>query len=105
MASSGYVGWDKYCEVQMKKPLMKVPKSVSYAKAIRKKCLECTCNQSKEVELCEMVDCPLFPYRFGCGPDTVVNKYPGKFKIVKQEEIMISLKEAYRLENTYKTPP
>ena len=77
----------RYCEVQMKKPLMKVPKSVSYAKAIRKKCLECTCNQSKEVELCEIVDCPLFPYRFGCGPDTVVNKYPGKFKIVKQEEI------------------
>ena len=69
--------------IYMGKILIKIPKSLSFAKAIRKKCLECTCNQSKEVELCEMVDCALFPYRFGCSPETKVKKYPSKFKIIE----------------------
>ena len=38
-------------------------------KAIRKKCLDCTCNQPKEIRLCPIIDCPLYPYRMGRRPD------------------------------------
>ena len=38
-------------------------------KAIRKKCLDCTCYQPKEIRLCTIIDCPIYPYRFGCRPD------------------------------------
>jgi len=37
-------------------------------KAIRAKCLDCCGGISKEVSLCEISDCPLFPYRFGKRP-------------------------------------
>ena len=37
------------------------------AKAIRAKCLDCSCYQPKEVRLCPVVDCALWPYRFGRG--------------------------------------
>lgn len=37
-------------------------------KAIRKKCLDCCCNQYKEVKLCHLKDCSLWPYRFGKRP-------------------------------------
>jgi hypothetical protein len=33
--------------------------------AVRKKCLECAGGSPKEVTLCHIVDCPLWPYRFG----------------------------------------
>ena len=38
-------------------------------RAIRKKCMDCTCNQPKEIRLCTIIDCPLYPYRFGHRPD------------------------------------
>lgn len=37
-------------------------------KAIRAKCLDCCCGSSKEVELCPIPDCSLYPYRFGRNP-------------------------------------
>jgi hypothetical protein len=37
-------------------------------KAIRKKCLDCSCNQHKEVRLCTVIRCALYPYRMGCRP-------------------------------------
>jgi hypothetical protein len=37
-------------------------------KAIRAKCLDCTCNQPKEVRLCPVYSCPLWPYRMGHRP-------------------------------------
>lgn len=40
-------------------------------KAIRKKCLECSNYQYKEVELCPIKDCPLYPYRLGKRPSTI----------------------------------
>lgn len=33
--------------------------------AIRKKCLQCSNYQHKEVENCPIKDCPLYLYRFG----------------------------------------
>ncbi|MCP3964737.1 MAG: hypothetical protein GY718_00065 [Lentisphaerae bacterium] len=34
-------------------------------KAIKKKCLDCVCWQSKEVKLCEITLCPLWLFRSG----------------------------------------
>ncbi len=43
----------------VKKPLLKV---------IRKKCLDCCCNQHSEVRKCPITDCSLWPYRMGKNP-------------------------------------
>ena len=40
-------------------------------KSIRAKCLDCTCNQPKEIRLCPVITCPLFPYRMGRRPNQV----------------------------------
>ena len=37
-------------------------------KAMRHKCLDCCAGSSKEVELCSVKDCALYPYRFGKHP-------------------------------------
>ena len=37
-------------------------------KAIRAKCLDCCCGQTKEVALCASSNCPLYPFRFGKNP-------------------------------------
>ena len=37
-------------------------------KAIRAKCLECSCGQTKEVRLCTIKNCALHPYRMGHRP-------------------------------------
>ena len=37
-------------------------------KAIRAKCLDCTCQQPKEVRLCVITRCALWPYRMGRRP-------------------------------------
>ena len=34
-------------------------------KAIRSKCMDCTCDQPKEIKLCPCKNCPLWDYRFG----------------------------------------
>lgn len=35
------------------------------AKAIRAKCLDCSCGDRTEVRLCPITDCPLWIYRMG----------------------------------------
>jgi hypothetical protein len=37
-------------------------------KAIRAKCMDCTGDQPKEIKLCPIEKCPLYPYRFGKRP-------------------------------------
>ncbi len=37
-------------------------------KAIRKKCLQCSCDSFKEVTLCPIKTCALYAYRFGRRP-------------------------------------
>lgn len=39
---------------------------MSRAKAIKNKCLDCGGSSPKEVTLCHIVDCHLWPYRCGC---------------------------------------
>ncbi len=38
--------------------------------AIRLHCLECCCGSWREVELCQVPRCALWPWRFGSRPET-----------------------------------
>jgi len=37
-------------------------------KAIRAKCIDCSGGSIKEVKLCVIPECPLYPFRFGRNP-------------------------------------
>ncbi|WHZ30063.1 MAG: hypothetical protein OJF51_004865 [Nitrospira sp.] len=43
-------------------------------KAIRAKCLDCSCYQPKEVRECRIMTCSLWPYRLGHRPATLEKK-------------------------------
>lgn len=47
-------------------------------KAIRAKCIDCSCGDVNEVTNCTVVDCALYPYRDGHNPNRkgVGNKNP-----------------------------
>lgn len=44
-------------------------------KAIRLKCLDCTCFSVHEIKLCTVSNCPLFPYRLGKNPGRPKREY------------------------------
>lgn len=37
-------------------------------KAIRAKCLDCTCGQNNEIRECPATECPLYEFRMGHRP-------------------------------------
>lgn len=37
--------------------------------AIKEKCLDCCCGDSKEVKHCTVANCALFPFRMGRNPN------------------------------------
>ena len=41
---------------------------MSPLKAIRLKCIDCSCYQPSEARLCEAIGCPLWPFRAGKHP-------------------------------------
>lgn len=43
-------------------------KKLTPMKAIRLKCLDCTCQSFNEVKLCTVHQCPLYAYRLGHRP-------------------------------------
>ena len=43
-------------------------KNVTPMKAIRAKCLDCSCGSKNEVRFCSVQKCPLYAYRFGKRP-------------------------------------
>ena len=53
-------------------------------KAIRAKCLDCTCNQPVEVRLCTVEKCPLYPYRMGHRPQKDESKSEADKSIGKE---------------------
>ena len=57
---------------------------LSPLKAIRQKCLECTCSQPQEVRLCPCEDCALHPYRMGHNPNR--QGIGGKFEQKEEDE-------------------
>jgi hypothetical protein len=44
-------------------------KKLTPMRALRAKCLDCCCNQKKEVNLCPSKDCSLWLYRLGKNPN------------------------------------
>ena len=62
---------------------MAIPKNTSMAKAIRRKCLNCSEN-STEVRNCPAKHCSLWPYRFGANPQAAVKRLEKSY-IVKLE--------------------
>lgn len=50
--------------------------------AIRLYCLDCSGGSPKEVTLCVIGDCPLYPFRFGNSPDT--NGYKRRMNKAKE---------------------
>ncbi len=44
------------------------PKGAGVLQAIRRNCMDCTGGQPKEVALCPVKRCALWPYRFGKNP-------------------------------------
>ena len=38
-------------------------------RAIRQKCLECSCHQPSEIRDCRLTECSLWPFRFGSDPE------------------------------------
>jgi hypothetical protein len=52
------------------------------AKAIQAYCYECAGDSAKEVTLCVLPDCPLYPYRFGNSPDS--KAYKERMKLAKE---------------------
>ena len=49
------------------KKLIKTP-----IQSIREKCLDCTAGSRKEIRLCTVVQCALYPYRFGKRPTQTI---------------------------------
>lgn len=49
-------------------------------RAIRKKCLECSCGQITEIRECKVKTCALYPYRMGHRPK-------GEENIVESEKM------------------
>ena len=41
-------------------------------KAMRANCLDCCCGSPKEVRLCPVIECALYPYRFGRRPTKAI---------------------------------
>ena len=54
-------------------------------KSIRAKCLDCTCGSLKEIRLCPVIKCPLYPYRFGKRPAQVTIDTINEFYEKKDE--------------------
>ena len=55
---------------------MDYKKKLTPVKAIRAKCLDCCCVSSRDVKLCSVPECTLFPYRFGKNPARKGTKPP-----------------------------
>ncbi len=43
-------------------------KQLTPIKAMRAKCMDCTCHQPKEIRECRIITCALWPYRMGKRP-------------------------------------
>jgi len=52
------------------------------AKAIQAFCFGCAGDSHKEVTLCVIPDCPLYPYRFGSSPEA--KGYKLRMKLAKE---------------------
>lgn len=56
-------------------------------KAIRAKCLECSCENPNEVRECPITDCALYPFRFGKNPYRTKRELSEEQKAVLAERL------------------
>ena len=59
-------------------------KRLTPIKAIRAKCLDCSCESYKEVKECSIPECPLYPYRLGKNPYIKRRKGGGNPNLAEQ---------------------
>ena len=57
-------------------------KRITPMKAIRLKCLDCSCGSSSEVNLCQVEKCPLYPFREGHDPFRAKREYTPEEKAI-----------------------
>lgn len=62
-------------------------KRISPLKAIRLKCLDCSCGSTNEVRLCQITDCPLFPYRSGKNPNMRKEATPAQLEALRKGRV------------------
>jgi len=63
----------------------KTDNNFTRGKAIRQKCLDCTCWQLAEIRLCTAKTCALFPFRMGSVKKAQeIEKTPGRGKTLKR---------------------
>lgn len=56
-------------------------------KAIRAKCLDCTCGQPREINACQIKDCALYAFRFGKNPYRAARTYTAEQKAKLTERL------------------
>ena len=56
-------------------------------KAIRAKCLDCSCNQRDEIKYCPVDKCPLYPFRLGKNPYLKKREYTEEQKAQMLERL------------------
>lgn len=69
-------------------------KRISPLKAIRLKCLDCSCGSSNEVKLCPVEKCPLYPFREGHNPFIQKREYTDEQKEAIKTRLMNSRQSA-----------
>lgn len=62
-------------------------KRLTPLKAIRKRCLDCSAYNPREVRLCPCVECPLYSYRMGVRPSTYEKRRASKGVEAVEEKI------------------
>lgn len=61
-------------------------------KVIRTKCVDCTCDQVKEIRTCHISDCVLWPYRMGLDPTPSRSRNNLQFTSTEREKSEKKLK-------------
>lgn len=68
-------------------------KEVTPMKAIRQKCLDCSCGSSEEVKNCFAKKCPLYQFRFGYKLDENGNRRKRDLTDEQRQEMAERLKK------------
>lgn len=68
-------------------------KEVTPMKAIREKCLDCSCGSSEEVKNCFAKKCPLYQFRFGYKLDENGNRRKRDLTDEQRQEMAERLKK------------
>lgn len=74
-------------------------KEVSPMKAIRQKCLDCSCGSSEEVKNCFAKKCPLYQFRFGYKLDENGNRKKKNLTDDQRKEMSERLKKVRENKN------